>query len=614
MKKCISLLLAILILLANPLMVIASEDTITLPSGLKKPDIESVIDAYVYEHKSTTAAVSIAVFNSDNLLFDKAYGYVDVQNKIANDSEAVFEWGSCTKLLVWTSVMQLVEKDKIDLNQDIRTYLPEGFFKKLKYDKPITMLNLMNHNAGWQETATDLFIKDEADVKELGYALLYTEPEQVNEPGTVVSYSNWGAALAGYIVECISGQSFDDYVHEHIFEPLGMKHTGINADLSDNTWVMEKRAEEKCYTTEGESLGTSQYYLSLYPAGRATGTMSDFVKFAQAFVPAEGENSVLFKNAETLDKMLSPSLYFADGKSGRNYHGFWTDELGVPVIWHNGGTNGSTSYFGFDPKSGTGVVILTNQSHESVYTSGILPMVFGKTVQVTDTENGQDISGMYVSAQTCFKGYAKLYSMVSHMQLVSTEAGGYTVPGTNYTFKGIGTDSYVMDMGGMKQYIVHVNTMKNGTKVLQLPGKDYIQVNGYGVIAKYILLFLFAIAALISLVALPVNLIGAVRHNKKRPFIGYRIAVNAAVLISAAMFVYISATLFGNAALFRMIQWGLILNAVCALVPIVYMIALLKKWRKTECTKKQKIGLILNGMGGLIMAINVLFWNAFIFW
>jgi len=143
-------------------------------------------------------------------------------------------------------------------------------FTKLSYDTPITMMNLMNHNAGWQDITTDLYIEDKEDLKELGEALRFIEPEQVNKPGTVVTYSNWGAALAGYIVERVSGQSFGEYVHEYIFEPLGMERTALSSDLSDNEAVSKKRNEEKCYTIDNVSLGTCQYYLSLYPAGMAT--------------------------------------------------------------------------------------------------------------------------------------------------------------------------------------------------------------------------------------------------------------------------------------------------------------------------------------------------------
>lgn len=109
----------------------------------------------------------------------------------------------------------------------------------------------------------------------------------------------------------------------------------------------------------------------------ATGTIEDFVKFGQAFVPADGEVSPLFKKRETLDEMQSPTLYYADGQTARNCHGFWTDEYSVPLLWHNGGTAGSTSWFAYNMETGVGVVILTNQAAESVYTTGILPMVFG---------------------------------------------------------------------------------------------------------------------------------------------------------------------------------------------------------------------------------------------
>ncbi|MDF2673426.1 MAG: hypothetical protein K0R09_1691, partial [Clostridiales bacterium] len=351
MKRLLSIVLALVLCTSVSLTGFAAEDDKVLPSGVTYSNIESVVDTYVQEHEDTTAGVSVAVFTGSDVLMETAYGYSDIENKIANDVDTVFEWGSCTKLLVWTSVMQLVEKGDIDLKEDIRKYLPHGFFKKLKFDTPITMLNLMNHNAGWQETLTDLFIEDKADLKELGDALQLIEPEQVHKPGIVLAYSNWGSALAGYIVERVSGQSFENYVHEHIFEPLGMEHTALNATISDGEWVAKKRREQKHYTTENKPLGTSLYYLSLYPAGMATGTISDFVKFAQAFLIKKGEKPPLFEKMETLEEMLSPSLFFADGVTARNRHGFWTDELGVSVLWHNGGTLGSSSWFAFDPES-----------------------------------------------------------------------------------------------------------------------------------------------------------------------------------------------------------------------------------------------------------------------
>ena len=85
----------------------------TLPSGIPDPLIGEIIDAYIEEHKNTTAAVSIAVFRWQETLYERGYGYANIENQIAVDNETVYEWGSVSKLLVWVSVMQLWEQGKI---------------------------------------------------------------------------------------------------------------------------------------------------------------------------------------------------------------------------------------------------------------------------------------------------------------------------------------------------------------------------------------------------------------------------------------------------------------------------------------------------------------------
>lgn len=615
MKKLISIVLVLVLWATASLTVFAEENEGVLPSGVAYSNIEGIIDTYVKEHESTTAAVSVAVFTDSDVLMEKAYGYSDIENSIANDKNTVFEWGSCTKLLVWTSIMQLAEKGKINLNEDIRTYLPDGFLKKLKFDTPITVLNLMNHNAGWQETATDLFIKNKADVKELGDALQLIEPEQIHEPGKIVAYSNWGAALAGYIIEQVSGQSFDDYVHKFIFQPLGMEHTALNSTLSDNEWVAKRRSDEKCYTTDNKSLGTNLYYLSLYPAGMATGTIGDFIKFGRAFLAGKGEKSPLFEKRETLDEMLSPSLYFADGTTSRGCHGFWTDELGVSVLWHDGGTLGSSSWFAFDPESGTGMIILTNQYHESINNCGLLPKVFGKYQGSTTAVHAENISGMYVPSRTIFKGFAKPYSLISLMKLIPKIYGGYSVPGANYTITAIGTDSYLMDMGGLKQFIIYASTNEDGHTILQLPGSDYIEVNGYGVIAKYTLVLLFVLAAFYGFFALIVSLIRFLKNKNHISIVEkYRAIVNTSIITAAMMVIYMSLKLFSNTPLLKEVLWSVILNGILALVPVAYSIILVFKWKKSGFTGKEKRRLIMTGIAGIIMTINIIYWESYKFW
>ena len=146
----------------------------------------------------------------------------------------VFEWGSISKTFIWVSVMQLKEEGKIDLYADIRSYLPEGFLKNLHYDKPVTMLHLMNHTAGFEEQLLDLRYFENDEELPLSEVLSAYQPEQVFLPGEVSAYSNWGAALAAFVVERVSGQSYKEYVKEHILKPLNMNNTSMEPFQNDN--------------------------------------------------------------------------------------------------------------------------------------------------------------------------------------------------------------------------------------------------------------------------------------------------------------------------------------------------------------------------------------------
>ena len=124
----------------------------------KTTDYESMIDdvADAYVGKSVPGACVI-VSEHGEIVFSKAYGYADLEKNIPMDFEnTVFEWGSISKTFIWVSVMQLVEEGKIDLEEDIRNYLPKGFLKNLHYDKPVTMLNLMNHTAGFEDEIVNI--------------------------------------------------------------------------------------------------------------------------------------------------------------------------------------------------------------------------------------------------------------------------------------------------------------------------------------------------------------------------------------------------------------------------------------------------------------------------
>ena len=124
-----------------------SSDPQSVPSGTPLSGLEQALNESAAKYiGSATAGGSVVLVKNGETLLNKSYGYADIENGAPVDTDTVFEWGSITKLLVWTSVMQLVEQGNIDLNADIHGYLPDNFFKKLNFDSPITMYNLMHHN------------------------------------------------------------------------------------------------------------------------------------------------------------------------------------------------------------------------------------------------------------------------------------------------------------------------------------------------------------------------------------------------------------------------------------------------------------------------------------
>ena len=370
----------------------AYADQQKLPSGTLYDQIGQKIEDYYKEHERTSAGLATTVFDKDgNTLYQNNFGYMDKEKKLAVDDSSVFEWGSTTKITVWVSVMQLWEEGKIDLKTDIKEYLPQNFLKHLKYDKPITMLDLMNHQESFDETA--LYMGSDKSLEEL---LKENQPPQSYKPGELTAYSNYGTALAGYIVERVSGQSFADYVYEHIFQPLGMEHTALKPDLSDNTFVKEQRKSEKAYDTNGKSMGLTPFEVGLYPAGRATGTFSDLKRFAQVLL----QKKTLFKRAETWENFYSASHTYPGTNIPVNAHGLWVTEFeNTRTFGHGGNSPGFTTSLLLDLKSGIGSVVTVNQRNEFHFALSMPDLIYGKKKEASKAAQKDFQAGFYREAR-----------------------------------------------------------------------------------------------------------------------------------------------------------------------------------------------------------------------
>lgn len=444
-KKSILLIFAFYILLGSSLSVFAEEIS---PSGIPLSGLESLADDYAKDIIGKSAAgASLIVVKDNQVILSKGYGYADIENQIVVDAEnTVFEWGSISKLLVWVAVMQQAEQGKIDLQADIRDYLPEGFLTKLTYETPITMLHLMNHNAGFEENIFDLLYTSPDKVRSLEEGLKLAEPAQIYEPGTVVAYSNYSTALAGYIVERVTGQPFYKYINEHIFKTLGMNHSSIHPLFEDNPSLTSNKAQAYALMEEGRFAPSSWNYMSMYPCGGANGTAGDLAAFAMALMPQEGERSPLFQQQDTLQQMFTRS-YSPDENMLDIAHGFWEYPGAKRGLTHGGNTIAFSSNFHIVPEENFAVIVLTNQMGEIDLCYGLTKALVEGDIPVIPMEgsgpDGSVLEGTYIPARKSENSALKVYAYIFPLKVREIEENTIQISMAGETADYIQTAPYV---------------------------------------------------------------------------------------------------------------------------------------------------------------------------
>ena len=476
-------------------------------------DIGSKIQSYINERQAGLASVAVAVFDKNQTVYEDYFGFADIDANLLADKDTVYEWGSASKIFVWVSVMQLWEQGKIDLNRDVREYLPADFVKRLKYKKPVTMIQLMNHTGGFQECLYENEYATEENIKPLDQTLLAFETIQVYEPGEVTAYSNWGTTLAAYVVQCISGIDYVEYVHKNILEPLGMNRTAVSGTHNDNLWAKKKREELKCYVinSEGrEDYGTKVAYVELYPVGAAIGPLDDFLIIAKALANTDGK-SPLFKNKETFKTFYSATSYFGNTDYSKNCHGLWTMYYENPMIGHAGNTYGCSANLLFDPENQEGIVILVNESGETAFCYGLVELVFGsagaESTRLQD-DISPDISGFYVGSRTFVKGPAKMLTYLLFMPIFHSknpaDSNTFRLP-NNGTIKYLGNSRYLLDNGNGMTTMLYLNYNSKGRPVLEMETEDYIREPFF--IPIVLMIILMVVLALVCVVVMIVSVV-----------------------------------------------------------------------------------------------------------
>ena len=331
--------------------------------------------------QSKMPGFSVAIVNADEILYQKGFGYADLETKTPFTEKTIHNIGSVSKTFIAAALMKLVEEGKLDLDAKINDILPFPIVNPRFPNTPITVRHLATHTSGIVDTKfynrecyvlvdgcpKNLEGFSKSDKKAFKYlkgnelvsindflksyltpnGSLYSKKNFSKSPsGKQYEYSNIGSTVAALIVEIVSEQNYGKYVKEHVLTPLKMTHSGWKFDEID----MDKHAT--LYFKNQTPV--PKYTLITYPDGGLLSNCHDLSLYLQAMIQGHAKNSD-FLQASTFEEMLKMQYQNDENRSGI----FW-DISRKGHLQHNGADPGIFTWIRFDPETKIGLVFMTN--------------------------------------------------------------------------------------------------------------------------------------------------------------------------------------------------------------------------------------------------------------
>ena len=301
--------------------------------------------------------VAFVLVKDGEIFLAKGYGYANLEKKTpVTPYETVFRVGSVSKLFTATAVMQLYERGKLKLEDDINRHL-KLFQLEDAYPQPVTFANLLAHTAGFDEHFIGQHARTLSEVIPLGKYLATRMPPRTMPPGQVISYNDHGMSLAGYLTEEISGIPFAQYIDENIFKPLGMGQSSFQQPAPPA--LLASLAVGYRYKT-GTYKPYRYDYLNTTPIAGAISTATDIARFMIAHLQLGRYGNSRILNERTAREMHRQHFTHHPRLRGRAY-GFseWI-ENNVQAIFHDGGMPGFNCRLFLLPDQNIGFFIACN--------------------------------------------------------------------------------------------------------------------------------------------------------------------------------------------------------------------------------------------------------------
>ena len=327
----------------------------TLDSIVRPIFIDHMADRYI-------AGAAISIVHDGRIVYEGGFGRREVFHEIPVDPDrTIWRIGSITKVLTGVAVMQLVDRGLLDLDAPVNDYLT-GFQIPDTYDEPVRVRHLLTHTAGFDQIGLERHVSSREEVRPLS-EFLEQYLGRIRPPDVISTYDTYGITLAGYLVEKVSGLSYEDYLKRHILEPLDMHRSGILVPPALEGDVATG------YGFAGHWEAARWEFMNTDPASTVNSTVTEMARFAIMLLEDGRYDGRRVLSEASARAMLTRQWTNHPDQPGYGYT-FWEDRsYGIPAFSHGGSMEGYGSLLYLVPEHDLGVFIAYNQE------SGSLPNV-----------------------------------------------------------------------------------------------------------------------------------------------------------------------------------------------------------------------------------------------
>jgi CubicO group peptidase (beta-lactamase class C family) len=468
------------------------------------PDLEAFVDGVVggFMAQEQIAGAEVAVVRDGETLLVKGYGIDSVEPRRAVDPNAsLFRIGSISKTFTWLSIMQLAERGQLRLDDPINDHLPDELdVPDEGFERPIRVIDLMNHTAGFEDILQGLFVAEDATPLPLQEQLRQRRPHRVREPGKFMVYSNYSTALAGAIVAQVSGMEYESYVERNILVPLGLAHTTFREHYEPTEGLPQPMspalAAHMSQNIEARNGAWQtiphEHIVSMAPAGAAVSTAGDMARYMLALLDPQRLEATGVLEAETFAQLREPSFQGAPGMPAM-HHGFFNMPLGVTArlavdnLSHGGATLHFRSFMVVTDDLGgqgtLGIFVAANSASAVTMVQALAERILAKyfppipeiapTVPEGGVGRAQEYAGQYRTARRSYTQFEKIIN-VGAVNVTATKEGYLVISlgGPALRFVEIGKDlfrqpegdatiAFVRDeRGAISHLVTHIGTLE----------------------------------------------------------------------------------------------------------------------------------------------------------